>query len=63
MKGVLGEQQQMLGLVGTEIVILVALLELHRFVAYPKRAHFEFTKILIAGRRRDGQRYLQHEDA
>lgn len=47
---VLGEEQQMLGLFGQQLVRLVPLLELHRLVANPQRAHLQLSEVLV-GRR------------
>ena len=44
---VLGEEQQMLGLFGQQLVRFVPLLELHRLVANPQRAHLEPAEVLV----------------
>lgn len=47
---VLGQQQQMLGLLRKQLVRFVALAQLHRFVANAQRAHLEPPEVLVGGR-------------
>ena len=57
---ILREKQQMLRLFGEELMRLVPLLELHRFVADAQRAHLELPEAFVGRRVRDGK--LREDD-
>jgi len=60
--GVICKREQVLCLLGKQLVSFVALAQLHRLIAHSQRAHFEFSKVLVT--RRTGKCGLsdqQHE--
>ena len=58
-ESVLRKKQQVQGLIGKQVVVLQALLELHRFIPDPQRAHLEPAKITV--RRRCGSGQFCHQ--